>query len=89
MRMKNRLTDKEMQLEQYKEDCKELVCSQAEHVAESNNLNYGANEFDLGAAKDDLENLLDICDAIEKCKTEQAIKKVMLKYYTKKELKGL
>jgi hypothetical protein len=78
MRMKNRNRD----LDNTKEDCKEFICSKAQEIVNDASI---TDEWDLDCLSDDLNHLLDICEKIERCRGVKSVKRVMYKYYSVQE----
>jgi hypothetical protein len=77
------MKNKNIDLDQIKEDCKEFVCSKAQEIV--NDASIG-DEWDLDVLQDDLKNLVDICDDIEWCRGVKSIKRVMSRYYSVQEI---
>jgi hypothetical protein len=77
--MKNRNRD----LDNIKDDCKEFVCREAQEMVEDSHID---DEWDIDCLQDDLNNLLKICEKIDKCRGVKSVKRVMYKHYTVQEI---
>lgn len=67
-------------------DAQQFVCQHAEAIMERYSFSWGDNE-DLMCLRDDIDSLVKINNALEKCKSVEAIRKELEKHYSKKEVK--